>query len=56
VPLVSNNAILAQKKTRMANKRKDIMEIKQILLQLTKKVSNRKIAKQLGMSRNTVNE
>jgi transposase len=40
----------------MANKRKDIMEIKQMLLQLTKKVSNRKIAKQLGMSRNTVNE
>lgn len=39
----------------MANKTKDIMEIKQIILLHQKKVSNRKIAKRLGMSRNTVN-
>lgn len=39
----------------MANKRKDTMEIKQIILLHQKKVSNRKIAKRLNMSRNTVN-
>ena len=40
----------------MANRRKDIMEIKQIVLLHSKKVSNRKIAKRLSMSRNTVND
>ena len=39
----------------MANKRKDTMEIMQIILLHQRKVSNRKIAKRLGMSRNTVN-
>jgi transposase len=39
----------------MANKRKDTVEIKQIILLHQKKVSNRKIAKRLNMSRNTVN-
>ena len=38
----------------MANKRKDTMEIKQILLLYTRGYSIRRIAKQLGFSRNTV--
>ena len=38
----------------MANKRKDTMEIKQILLLHTSGYSIRRIAKQLGFSRNTV--
>jgi len=39
----------------MANKRKDTMEIKQLLLLHYQGLSNRKIADALGMSRNTVN-
>jgi len=39
----------------MANKRKDTMEIKQLLLLQSNGQSNRQIAIQLGMSRNTVN-
>ncbi len=39
----------------MANKRKDTMEIKQLLLMHSEGQSNRQIAIQLGMGRNTVN-
>jgi len=40
----------------MARKRKDIMEIKQVVLLKQKGYSNRKTASYLGISRNTVNE
>jgi len=40
----------------MAGNRKDIMEIKQIIALKLKGWSNRKIANELSISRNTVNE
>ena len=40
----------------MARNRKDIMDIKQVLLLKEKGYSNRKTASYLGISRNTVNE
>jgi len=40
----------------MAAKRKDIMDIRQILQLKSKGLSNRKIASMLGISRNTINE
>ncbi len=40
----------------MAGNRKDIMEIKQIIAFKLKGWSNRKIAKEISISRNTVNE
>jgi len=40
----------------MAGNRKDIMEIKQIIAFKLKGWSNRKIATELSISRNTVNE
>ena len=40
----------------MARNRKDIMDIKQVLLLKQKGYSNRKTASFLGISRNTVNE
>jgi transposase len=40
----------------MAAKRKDIMDIRQILQLKTKGLSNRKVATILGISRNTINE
>lgn len=40
----------------MAAKRKDIMDIRQILQLKSKGLSNRKVATMLGISRNTINE
>ncbi len=51
--IFSNSSI---KKLTMAGNRKDIMEIKQIIAFKLKGWSNRKIATELSISRNTVNE